>query len=89
MLQIRRRLDLGQEPLGPDDRREFRTQHLERDLSIVLEIDGEVHGGHAASPQLTLDAVAIGDGGGDALAHSARVVAKRSLIQMRRVKGAG
>ena len=36
MLQIRRRLDLGQEPLGTDDGCDFRLQDLERDLPLVL-----------------------------------------------------
>lgn len=69
MLQIRRSLDLGQESIGPDHRREFRTQHLESDLTIVLEIDSEVNRGHATRSKLALDAVAINEGGGEALAH--------------------
>ncbi len=48
MLQVGRGLDLGEEAFGPDDSGELRPEHLERDLAIVLEVLGEVHGGHAA-----------------------------------------
>ncbi len=58
MLQVRRRLDLGQEPLGSDDRGQLRLQHLERDLPLVLDVIGEVDRGHPALAELALDAVA-------------------------------
>ncbi len=64
MLQVGRGLDLGQEPLGADRGGEFGAQHLERDVAVVLEVVGEVDGGHAALPELALDAVAVGEGGG-------------------------
>ena len=35
MLEIRRRLDLGQEPLRTDDCSQLRLQHLQRDLALV------------------------------------------------------
>ena len=34
-------------------------QHLERHLALVLEILGQVDGGHAALPKLALDAITI------------------------------
>ena len=58
MLEVRSRLDLGQEPLGTDDRREFRLQDLQRDLALVLDVVRQVDRRHAALTQLTLDAVA-------------------------------
>ena len=33
------------------------------DVSIVLEVVGEVHGGHAATAELTLEAVTICESG--------------------------
>ena len=49
MLQIGGCLDLGQEPLGADDGREFRPQHLDGDVTIVVEIAGEVPAEQASS----------------------------------------
>ncbi len=69
VLQIGRRLDLGQEPLGADHRGEFRPQHLERDLAVVLQVLGEVDSGHAAVAKLPLDGVAVGEGGAQALSR--------------------
>ena len=59
MLQRRRRLDLDHEPLGAEHRGEFRLEHLDRDLAIVLEVVREIDRGHAARAELALDAVAI------------------------------
>ena len=66
VLQGGDRLDLAEEPLGADDRGELRPQHLDRDLAIVLEVLGQIDGGHAALAELPLDAVAVGEGGGEA-----------------------
>ena len=62
MLQVRRRLDLSQEPFGPDHCGQFRLEHLERDLPLVLQIVGEIHRGHAALTELALDLVATLEG---------------------------
>jgi len=43
-------------------------QHLERHLAIVLEILGEVDGGHPTRTELALDRVAIGEGDGETVA---------------------
>ncbi len=37
-----------------------------RDLAIVLQVLGEVDGGHTAGAELALDAVAVGESGGEA-----------------------
>ena len=66
MLQVRGGLDLDQEPLGADDGGQFGLQDLERDLAVVLQVLGQVHRGHAALAELALDAVAAGQGGGEA-----------------------
>jgi len=62
VLQVGRRLDLGQETLGTDDRSEFRLQHLERDLPLVPEIVGQVDRRHPALAELELDAIAPFEG---------------------------
>ena len=66
MLQRRRRLNLDHEPLGAEYRREFGLQDLHGDQAVVLEVVREVDGGHAALPELALDAVPVGKGGGEA-----------------------
>ncbi len=40
MLEVRGRLDLGQEPPGSYDRSESRLQHRARDLPLVLDVVG-------------------------------------------------
>ncbi len=60
MLQVRRRLDLGQEALGTDDGGQLGLQDLERDLALVLEVVGQVDGGHPALAELVPDDVAVG-----------------------------
>jgi len=62
VLQIRRRLDFDQEPLGADDGGEFWPEHLQRDFAGVLQILGQVDGGHAALAELALKAIAAGEG---------------------------
>ena len=48
MLQVRRRLDLGQESCAADDRRQLGLQDLDRNFPIVTHIVREVHGRHPA-----------------------------------------
>jgi hypothetical protein len=68
-----RDLDLGQEPLTAEYRAQLGAQHLERHLAIVLEVGGQVDGGHAAGAELALDPVAFFEGGGqtEGIAHGA------------------
>ena len=58
VLEVRRRLDLSEEAFGSDYCREFRLQHLQRDLTLVLDIVGQVDGRHAALTEFGLDVVA-------------------------------
>ena len=58
--------DLGEESLGADDRGQFRPQHLDRDAAVVPDVLGQVDGGHAALPELALEAVAVRQGLGEA-----------------------
>ncbi len=74
MLQIGRRLDLGEEPLAAEHGRELRPQHLERDFAVVAHVVREVHGRHAARAELALDPVAAFEGrrqAADGVAHAA------------------
>jgi hypothetical protein len=63
MLEIRGRLDLGQEAFRANDRGQLRLQNLERDLPLVLQVIGEIDGGHATLTEFGLDAVAALEGG--------------------------
>ena len=54
-------LDLAQEALATDRRRDLRLQDFDRDAPPVLDVVGEIHGGHAAGADLGVDAVAIGE----------------------------
>ncbi len=55
-------LDLAQEPVGPDGGSQFGTQHLERDLAVVLQVLGEVDEGHATGADFPLDRVPVPQG---------------------------
>jgi hypothetical protein len=62
VLEIRRRLDLGQKALRADDGRQLGLQNLEGDFPLVPEVVGQIDGGHAALPELALDPVAAFEG---------------------------
>src|SRR5256884_6933105 len=62
VLQPGRNLDLAQEPLGAEGRRQLRVQDLDRHRPVVLQIVGQEHGGHAAASQLPLHRVAVSEG---------------------------
>jgi hypothetical protein len=55
--------DLQEESLRSQRGGELGAQDLEGDRPIVPEVVGEVDRGHPAASELTLDAVAIGQGG--------------------------
>jgi hypothetical protein len=59
VLQVGRRPDLGEEPLGTDDRCELGAEHFDGHRPPVPEVAGKVHRRHPAPPELTLDAVAV------------------------------
>ena len=66
MLQPGGDLDLLHEPIGAEGGGEVGAQHLDGHLAVMLEILGEIDGGHAAGPEFALDGVAIREGGGEA-----------------------
>lgn len=65
MVEPGRDLDLGEESLDTEHRTELRSEDLEGDLALVLEVGGEVDGGHAAGTQGALDPVLVGKGGSE------------------------
>ena len=62
VLQVRRRLDLGQEALGSDDRGELGLEDLQRDAAMVLEVFREKDRRHPTLAELSLDDVATLEG---------------------------
>ena len=59
-MQVGGDLDFVEEALRAERRRELRLEHLERDLSAVLQIVSQVHRGHASLAEYSLDAVSVG-----------------------------
>ena len=55
--------DLALEPLRAERRGQLRMQDLEGDGAVVPNVPGEVDRGHAAAPELALEAVAVAQGG--------------------------
>jgi hypothetical protein len=62
VLEAGRRRDLPAEALGVDRERHVAAEQLEGDRAVVPQVEGEVHGGHAAAAQLTIELVASAEG---------------------------
>ncbi len=54
-------LDLTDEPVRSQGGRELGPEDLDRDLAFVLQVLGQIHGGHAALTELALEAVSVGE----------------------------
>lgn len=67
MLELRRRLDLLNEPVRAEHGGQFGAQHLERDCSVELQVRGEIDGRHAARAKSAFEAVAVGKCSGEML----------------------
>ena len=65
MLELGADLDLAGEPLGTERGGELGAEHFHRDLAVVLEVLGEIDGGHAALAELPRNRVAVGESGAD------------------------
>ncbi len=59
MLQLRGDLDFPNKTIGAEGSGQFGTQHLDRNIAVVLEVFGEIDCRHAAGTEFTLDEVAI------------------------------
>src|SRR5215211_1275155 len=73
MLEISGGLDLREKPFGTDDRGELRTQNLDRNLAVVLQVQGEVYSRHATLADLAVDTVTLGECGLQANGPECRV----------------
>ena len=60
MLQAGAEADLAQETIGPHRMSQLGAENLERHRSVVPEVVGKVHSGHAPTAEFALDAVAAG-----------------------------
>ena len=72
VLEVGRRLDLGKETLGSDDRSQLRLQHFQGDLPLVFQVIREIHRRHPALTEFGLDAVGAFEGcvqAGDGVRH--------------------
>ena len=67
MLEIRSELDLLEEALGAQNRRELRMQDFDRDLAVVANVLGQVDRRHSARAELAFDAIAAAELAGEAL----------------------
>lgn len=83
MLEVRRHLDLGQEPFDAQHRAELRVEHLESDPPVVLAVARQVDGRHATAANLALDLVSIRQCAGDCVPFdhvtSGRLLGAKSL----------
>ena len=59
MLQSGGQLDLSKEALRAQDNGEVGVKQFERYVPVMPEVTREIDRGHAASPQLTLERIAI------------------------------
>ncbi len=65
--QLGRDLDLAENTLGAQRRRQLRAEYLDRYLAVVLDVAREEHDGHAAGTEFPLEIVVIGEGRLEAL----------------------
>lgn len=55
--------DLAGESFGAEQRAELGAEDLDGHLAVVLQVVGQVDGGHTATAELVLDGVAAGEAG--------------------------
>ncbi len=60
MVELRGDLHLTQEPVGTQRSGQFGPHDLDRHLSLVLQVLGQVHRGHPALTDHTVDPVTLG-----------------------------
>ena len=65
--ELRGDFDFAEEPLRPQSGGQVRTENLDRNPPIVLQVVGEVDDRHTAGPNLTLDAITVLESGLEAL----------------------
>ena len=82
MVELGRDGDLAEEPLGAERVGKFRVEDLDRHLTVVLEIVGEVDGGHAALAELALEQVTVAQSIGEWRADCGHESASRETTGM-------
>lgn len=64
MVKSRRDSDLTKESVGSERCGQVRTKHLERHITVVLDVFREIYGRHVAGTDLANDRVAVRHRGG-------------------------
>src|SRR5262245_48525872 len=64
MLQPRGRANLGEKTLSTERGTEVGMEDLDGDVAVVADVVREIDRRHAAGAELPIDAIAIGEGGG-------------------------
>ena len=59
MVEVGRGLDLAQEAVWTQRRGQLRPQDLDRNLTVVLQVLGQIDRGHPAGAEFAFDTVAI------------------------------
>ena len=54
-------LDLLEKPLGAEGDRHLGMEHLDGNLTVVLQVSGEIHDGHPTPSQFVTDVVPGGE----------------------------
>jgi hypothetical protein len=67
MVETSGELDLAEKPLRAQRGSELGMEHLERHGPFVLEITSQINRGHATTPELALERVAVGQGSLEAI----------------------
>jgi len=85
MTQRRGGLDFLHEALGTQYCGQLGAEDLDGDLAVVLDVGGEVDGGHAALAELALDRVAVGEGRGETVSAVTHLPtrSRNSLVKFR------
>ena len=65
VLQIRRRRDLDEEPIGADDRGQLGMEYFDGDAPAVPDVLRQIHRRHPTAPELALDRIAVGEPGAE------------------------
>ena len=72
VLEPRGDLDFAEEALVPERRCELGVENLDRDGPMVLQVVGQVDGGHPAAPERALEAVGTRQRTGDSFERRRR-----------------
>src|SRR5687768_1906097 len=73
MRQARCDSNLAKETLGSDRNADVLPQNLDRDLTLMLALFGEVNYRHAPAPEDALYRVAVAESAGEAVRHEGRI----------------